>query len=86
MNATVIPWLLGGRATIQVPSQVACPLLSGGVPVLQFLQALLLLDPQPAILLALTIMRLLHDLRFVARLCRRLPVGYSHFDLSKQIH
>jgi len=34
----------------------------------------------------LTEVRLLHDLRFLARLCRRLAVRHRHFDLPEQVH
>ncbi len=30
--------------------------------------------------------RLLHDLRFFARLCCGLPVRHRYFDLSKQVY
>ncbi len=52
------------------------------VLLLQLLQPLRLVDLQPAIFLAPTEVRLLHDLRFLARLRRRLPVRYRHFDLA----
>src|ERR1700722_658824 len=69
-----------------IQAQVRHQTLQLPVLLLKLLHPLRLVDLQPAILLAPAEICLLHDLRLLARLCSRLPVGYRHFDLSKQVH
>jgi hypothetical protein len=42
--------------------------------------------PQPTVLLAPTVVGLLRDLHFLARLCHRLPVRHCHINRSQQVH
>lgn len=57
-----------------------------GVFLLQLLQPPRLIYLHPAIFLAPTIVRPLHDTGFLARLGRHLSVGYRHFHLPQQVH
>jgi hypothetical protein len=53
---------------------------------LQLLQPSCLIHPQPTVCLAPTIVRLLHDLSFLARRGHRLSVRHPNRNLSQQIH
>lgn len=55
------------------------------IPLLQLLQPTCLVYLQPAILLAPAKIRLLYDLRFLARLRCRLPVRNRHRNLLQQV-
>lgn len=45
-----------------------------------------LVDLQPAVLLALPVVRLVRDQRFLTSHCRRLFIRNRHFDLPQQVH
>src|SRR5882724_3830869 len=58
--------------------------LEARVLLLQLLQPPRLVQLQPPVLLPPPVVTLLRDLRFLARLRRRLAVGNSHFNLPQQ--